>query len=80
MDALLSLDDILKPIDQDMGDLNRNLLSLISSDNGFLQNITLHIFSAGGKRLRPAIVFLIARALNTDQLFDDHYNIATAIE
>ncbi|MFA6988704.1 MAG: polyprenyl synthetase family protein [Candidatus Gastranaerophilaceae bacterium] len=80
MNALSRLDDILKPITDDMEKLNKDLLSLISSDNEFLKDITMHIVSVGGKRLRPAIVFMMARALNDGQLFENHNKLAIAIE
>jgi all-trans-nonaprenyl-diphosphate synthase len=63
-----------------MGNLNRDIASLISSDNKFLENIIKHIISANGKRLRPAIVFLIARALYSDKIWKDHNHLALSIE
>lgn len=51
----------------DLLTLNKNLQSIVGAENPVLMSAAEQIFSAGGKRMRPALVFLVARA--TAELF-----------
>jgi hypothetical protein len=63
-EALLSvsLDAIVAPVAQDMVVMNGNLLSIVGERHPMLKAAASQIFSAGGKKLRPVLCFLVARA------------------
>jgi geranylgeranyl pyrophosphate synthase len=50
---------------------SRLLLQIVGADNPMLMAAAKQIFGAGGKRMRPALVFLVARA--TCQLSNIQY-------
>ena len=56
----------LQPVELDLETLLTDLRTLIGAGHPILQAAAEHLFSAGGKRLRPGIVLLISRALSTD--------------
>ncbi len=58
--------ELLQPVELDLEDLLTDLRSLIGAGHPILQAAAEHLFSAGGKRLRPGIVLLISRALSLD--------------
>lgn len=80
MSLLLHLDDILKPIANDIDVLNKDILSVVSSKNNFLDKIIMHIASSSGKRLRPVMVYLVSRALLSGELMQKHHSLAVSIE
>ncbi len=59
--------EILQPVELDLEALLLDLRSLIGAGHPILQAAAEHLFSAGGKRLRPGIVLLISRALTPDE-------------
>ena len=63
-DSLLTsnLDAIVAPVAQDMVVMNGNLLSIVGERHPMLKAAASQIFSAGGKKLRPVLCFLVARA------------------
>ncbi|XP_024515023.1 probable solanesyl-diphosphate synthase 3, chloroplastic isoform X1 [Selaginella moellendorffii] len=58
----LSLNEIIEPVSSDLDALNQNLQSIVGVQNPLLMSAAEQIFGAGGKRMRPAIVFLVSRA------------------
>jgi all-trans-nonaprenyl-diphosphate synthase len=58
-----TLEGIFNPIEKDIEQLNDRLMNQISPDSHSLCIILQNIFAAGGKRLRPALSFLMFRAL-----------------
>ena len=56
----------LQPVELDLETLLTDLRTLIGAGHPILQAAAEHLFSAGGKRLRPGIVLLISRALSPD--------------
>lgn len=58
----VSLTTIAKPVVEDMEQCRRNLLNVVGERHPLLLAAADQIFSAGGKRLRPLLVFLVARA------------------
>ena len=58
-----TLEGIFSPIEKDIEQLNDRLMNQISPDSHSLCSILQNIFAAGGKRLRPALSFLMFRAL-----------------
>ncbi len=57
----LSLKQILEPVAADIAQIDSLLRSTISIGNPFISQMVEAIIAAGGKRLRPAILFMAAR-------------------
>ena len=57
--------ELLQPVENDLDDLILELKNLIGAGHPILQAAAEHLFSAGGKRLRPGIVLLISKAIST---------------
>ncbi len=53
---------LLSPVEADLDAMTMNLRKLVGAKHPILYAAAEHLFSAGGKRLRPAIVLLVARA------------------
>ena len=58
--------ELLQPVENDLDDLILELKKLIGAGHPILQAAAEHLFSAGGKRLRPGIVLLISKAISQD--------------
>jgi all-trans-nonaprenyl-diphosphate synthase len=56
------LQEIVAPVAGDMEQMNRNLRTVVGSRHPMLVAAADQIFGAGGKKLRPMVVFLVARA------------------
>src|ERR1700755_75558 len=54
---------LLAPISEDMQQVNRVIRHRLASDVMLINQISEYIISAGGKRLRPALLLLVAGAL-----------------
>nr|YP_010726669.1 prenyl transferase [Hypnea edeniana]WCH54746.1 prenyl transferase [Hypnea edeniana]WDY85144.1 prenyl transferase [Hypnea edeniana] len=54
--------NILLPIYKELLHLDKNLKKMIGAKNPILYAAAEHLFDAGGKRIRPAIVLLVAKA------------------
>jgi len=74
------LNEVLKPVEKDLGNLEINLLESLSSGNLPFDEIVKYVIKAGGKRLRPAMVFLLARALNKGKLSKNCFFLGEALE
>ncbi len=73
--------DLLQPVELDLEVLLSDLRSLIGAGHPILQAAAEHLFSAGGKRLRPGIVLLVSRALsNNGELSPRHLRLAQITE
>ncbi len=78
---MTTVTDILQPVESDLENLVANLRGLIGTKHPILQAAAEHLFSAGGKRLRPGIVLLISRALSpTQELTSRHSRLAEITE
>ena len=53
---------IFAPVEKDLSILIDNLTSLVEAQHPILGAAAEHLFTAGGKRIRPAIVLLVSRA------------------
>lgn len=53
---------IAQPVTADMQQMNHNLRNIVGERSPMLMAAADQIFGAGGKKLRPMIVFLVARA------------------
>lgn len=68
-------------IEQDLRVLDNNLKRLISARNSILYAAAEHLLLAGGKRVRPAIVFLVGRATSLNKnLRPEHKRLAEITE
>ena len=56
------LDEIVEPVAADMRTMNQNLRNVVGDRHPMLLAAADQIFGAGGKKLRPMIVLLMARA------------------
>ena len=59
---MITVTELLQPVETDLETLLGDLRSLIGAGHPILQAAAEHLFSAGGKRLRPGIVLLLSRA------------------
>lgn len=74
-----TLEQIRIPVMHDLQGLNRLICEELVSDINLIQAITAHIINSGGKRLRPLLVILSARACGY-QSNDEHLELAAIIE
>ena len=58
----VSIQEVTAPVAADRDIMNQNLVNIGERRNPQLQAAAKQIFGAGGKRLRPVIVFLVGRA------------------
>lgn len=76
--APASLDDILELTRADRRAVDRLIIDRLASDVVLVNQISRHIISGGGKRLRPLVHLLCARAAGYDGR--DHLKLAAIIE
>ena len=58
----VSISDVRRPVAEDMDVMVKNLKNVVGDRHPMLMAAAEQIFGAGGKRLRPMLVFLVARA------------------
>ncbi|XP_021287996.1 solanesyl diphosphate synthase 1 [Herrania umbratica] len=80
----ISLANLFKVVADDLQTLNQNLQSIVGAENPVLMAAAGQIFGAGGKRMRPALVFLVSRAtaelVGLKELTTKHRRLAEIIE
>ena len=64
---MTSATSLFSPVEADLRLLSQNLIQLVGTSHPILSAAAEHLFGAGGKRLRPAIVLLISRATMLDE-------------
>ena len=64
---MTSVTTLFAPVEADLSVLTENLKKLVGARHPILYAAAEHLFGAGGKRVRPAIVLLISRATMLDQ-------------
>ncbi|MBE9119099.1 solanesyl diphosphate synthase [Lusitaniella coriacea LEGE 07157] len=64
---MTSVTSLFAPVDTDLCILVENLQQLIGARHPILSAAAEHLFGAGGKRLRPAIVLLVSRGTMLDR-------------
>jgi all-trans-nonaprenyl-diphosphate synthase len=64
---MTSATSLFFPVEADLRLLTENLKQLVGARHPILYAAAEHLFGAGGKRVRPAIVLLISRATQPDQ-------------
>jgi all-trans-nonaprenyl-diphosphate synthase len=78
---MITVTELLQPVETDLETLLGDLRNLIGAGHPILQAAAEHLFSAGGKRIRPGIVLLISRALAADgELTPRHRRLAEITE
>ena len=73
-----TLQEVLAPISADLLLVDRTIRKRLASDVALINTISEYIVGAGGKRLRPAVLLLSARALGYGG--DKHVDLAVVIE
>lgn len=79
----MSATQILSPISQDMAAVDFVIRSYLNSEVVMIRTVGEYIIGSGGKRLRPALVLMIANALGyqpREQEFQDHHLLAATVE
>ena len=72
---------IFAPVEKDLSILIDNLTSLVEAQHPILGAAAEHLFTAGGKRIRPAIVLLVSRAtMKGEDLTPKHRRLAEITE
>ncbi|XP_050140832.1 solanesyl diphosphate synthase 2, chloroplastic-like [Malus sylvestris] len=80
----VSLTNLFEVVANDLLTLNQNLQSIVGAENPVLMSAAEQIFGAGGKRMRPALAFLVSRAtaelVGLKELTKEHRRLAEIIE
>jgi octaprenyl-diphosphate synthase len=74
----MTLDEIKLLSQDDMAAVNQHIFSQLSSDVALINQLGIYIVNSGGKRLRPLLAVLAARALGYKG--QQHVTLATIIE
>ena len=77
---MITTSSLLAPVDADLHILTENLKQLVGARHPILRAAAEHLFDAGGKRIRPAIVLLVARATVSKDLTPRHRRLAEITE
>ncbi len=78
---MTSATSIFSPVEADLHLLTKTLKQLVGARHPILYAAAEHLFGAGGKRLRPAIVLLISRAAMTSgEITPKHRRLAEITE
>ena len=78
---MTSVTSLFAPVESDLDQLVENLKQLVGARNPILYAAAEHLFQAGGKRMRPAIVFLLSRAIaGDDDISARHRRLAEITE
>jgi len=76
--AMPDLKKVLEPVAGDMRDVDAVIRTRLDSDVALINTVAEYIIGAGGKRLRPAVLLLVARALGYTG--SSHVLLAAVIE
>lgn len=71
---------LFTPVEADLRLLADNLIQLVGTDHPILYAAAKHLFGAGGKRIRPAIVLLVSRATMSGDITTRHRRLAEITE
>lgn len=74
----MDIQSIYSLIEKDLADVDKLIQTRLQSDVALINQLGYYIINSGGKRLRPAIAILSARACGYEG--DKHINLATIIE
>jgi len=76
--ANLAIDDIYQLIGDDLSQVNLLIKKRLQSEVALINQLSNYIIYSGGKRLRPVLVLLSARAMGYQG--NQHINLATIVE
>ena len=76
--AFVDLASLRALVDDDLAAVDRTIRARLTSDVPLVNQVAEHIIGSGGKRLRPLLVLLAARALRHDG--DRHVELAVIVE
>jgi len=76
----VSIAQVLAPIHTDMEALNHVIQRSLHSEITLIQQISQYLIEAGGKRVRPALLFLISNALKGTTPVPHRHEIAAVLE
>lgn len=71
--------DILNQLAPDLKKVDETLLEFAQGKSPLIQEISNHLISSGGKRIRPVLLILAAELCGTKS-GNDHHNLAAAVE
>lgn len=74
----MTLDEIRQLSQSDMNAVNQHIFSQLKSDVALINQIGIYIVNSGGKRIRPLLAVLAARALGYQG--EQHHTLATIVE
>jgi octaprenyl-diphosphate synthase len=77
-DARASLARLFAPIVADLAEVDHRLQAELRHPNPFIDELAQHSFRMGGKRLRPALLLLAAKAVG--RITDDHRTLGAVVE
>ncbi|MGD1898305.1 MAG: solanesyl diphosphate synthase [Phormidesmis sp.] len=78
---MTSVTSLFAPVEADLELLTDNLKNLVGARHKILYAAAEHLFGAGGKRIRPAIVLLLARAIHPgEDITSRHRRLAEITE
>jgi all-trans-nonaprenyl-diphosphate synthase len=77
---MTSVTSLFAPVEDDLAQLVENLKQLVGARHPVLFAAAEHLFQAGGKRVRPAIVLLLARAISGSDISGRHRRLAEITE
>jgi all-trans-nonaprenyl-diphosphate synthase len=77
---MTSVTSLFAPVEDDLAQLVENLKQLVGARHPVLFAAAEHLFQAGGKRVRPAIVLLLARAISGSDISARHRRLAEITE
>ncbi|MBL9165569.1 MAG: polyprenyl synthetase family protein [Planctomycetaceae bacterium] len=77
-DARQALSRLFAPIASDLALVDRRLQQELRHSDPFIDELAQHSFRIGGKRLRPALLLLTARALG--EITPEHLTLAAVVE
>ncbi len=78
---MTSATSLFSPVEADLCLLSENLIKLVGTHHPIFFEAAKHLFAAGGKRVRPAIVLLVSRAtMLDDEITERHRRLAEITE
>ncbi|MGB3201667.1 MAG: solanesyl diphosphate synthase [Nodosilinea sp.] len=78
---MTSVTSLFAPVESDLDQMTHNLKGLVGARHPILSAAAEHLFGAGGKRLRPAIVLLMSKAtLPGQEMTAKHRRLAEITE
>ncbi len=78
--SVIDIKSILTPIQADMRKLDEVIEQSLRSDVALINQISQYLIQAGGKRIRPALTFLIAGAIREPSEVQHRHEIAAVVE